>query len=254
MPSRTKLDGTVTGAGLLHPLQDSDDFQGLGGESLQRRDDLEALRGCTLAERYLKSDLSVILELGLKGNRLPVSIGRRKKRNVESVNASIFVLKFHAFDACDGEHWNEEMVLVVNVEIAEGEKIAVPSLVTLHLIEHEQDDGRGFRYFSAFRERGFKFLSCPGGVDWELSVLGRGFSAHCVNCGTPRNIKSASEVVNSIANNQSNVGAQCSVSKEVVEELFPRIAIDVQAGSVCVRRGAESLLNIRDVLVGPFDL
>jgi hypothetical protein len=145
------------------------------------------------------------------------------------------------------------MVLVVNVEIVEGENIAVPSLVTFHTVKHEFNDGRGFWYFSAFRECGFKFLASALRINREFSMPGRTLGTEGMNSSTPNNIKSASEIVDRITNNQGNVMAQLSISKAVIEELFPRFAVDVQAGAVTVRRGAESLLDIRDVLIGPFD-
>jgi len=57
-----------------------------------------------------------------------------------------------------------------------------------------------------------------------------------------------------ISDYEGKVGLQGSVSQSVLNELLPRLQINLEAGSVSVRRAADALLNIRDVLVGPFDL
>jgi hypothetical protein len=62
------------------------------------------------------------------------------------------------------------------------------------------------------------------------------------------------EIVNCVADHERNIGAEGPIKKNVVEELFPRLTVDVQGGAVAVGRGTESLLDISDVLIGPFDL
>ena len=137
-------------------------------------------------------------------------------------------------------------MFIANVESMKGQDIFIPSLVRLHSIDNKTKK-RG-RYYHSI-QHGFKLFSLYLGEDREFA-MGGNFREQ----STPSKIKCASQVVDCIANNQGNIGSQETVSKSVVEELFPRIAIMVQAGAVTVRRGAESLLDIRDVLLGPFDL
>ena len=110
---------------LRRPLQDSDDSQSLRRKPSQRGDDFAALRRRSLAEGYLKSDLSVILDLTFKGNASAVGIGR-DEHNLVSRDLPVFVLNFHALDARDREHWDQEMVFVVNVESVEGQEYRRP--------------------------------------------------------------------------------------------------------------------------------
>jgi len=256
MPVSAKLDDAVTGLGVLpavgrlDPLQGANDCQNLGRESLQSGNDFDVLQRCSIAEGYAENRLSVILDLGPKGDLPPVGI-RSGKGNGEIGSQPVFVLQFDAVNPDDGEHRNQEIVFVVNVEIMQGANIGIPSLVTFHAINNEIEEGRRGRYFSAFRERGFKLM--PVFVDREFGPSRVGLRENRSNRGAPCDIKSAVEIVNCIANHQGDIGAQFPVSKAVVEELFPRLAIDVQAGSLSVSRGSESLLDIRDVLVGPFD-
>ena len=214
----------------------------MGRESLQSGNDFDVLQRCSIAEGYAENRLSVILDLGPKGDLPPVGI-RSGKGNGEIGSQPVFVLQFDAAPMA--------AVFVVNVEIMQGANIGIPSQVIFHAINNEIEEGRRGRYFSAFRERGFKLM--PVFVDREFGPSRVGLRENRSNRGAPCDIKSAVEIVNCIANHQGDIGAQFPVSKAIVGELFPRLAIDVQAGSLSVSRGSESLLDIRDVLVGPFD-
>jgi len=244
----------VTGqrGGSFHSLQGFNNSQGLSRKAEQRRNDFEVVSRCSLSERYLKSDLAVIFELAPKRDSRSVDI-RSSDGDCEVVYGPIFVLQFHAIDSHDGEYRNQQMVFVVNVEVVDGTNITVPSLVGFHALHQEIEQGRSGRYFSCLRERRFKML--PIVADGEFSVLGpEPIRTQDSDSFSIRDIESTVEIVNRIAHHQSNVRGQRSISKAVVDELLPRLSVEVHGGAVCVRRGEESLVDISDVLVGPFDL
>lgn len=228
----------------FHPLKRSDNYVDLCRVPAKSRDHFDALQRCSLAELYLKSDLSVILELGMLPERLPVVVGSRE-HDIVARCAPVFVLQLHAGYSNDGQHGNQQDMFIVNVEIVEGEDIVVPSLVRFHTIDHEREE-RGRYVFSL--QSGFKVFPRFLGVDRKLTVSGD-LREH----GAPCNIKSAVEIMNCVTNQQGDIGAERAVSKSVIEELFPRLDIHVQTGAVCVGRDTKSLLDISDVLVGPFD-
>lgn len=229
----------------LQPPQEFDNSEGLSREAPKRRHYVNSLQRCSLAEGYLKSDLSVVLKLGLQSNNLSVGIGSCQG-DIESVDRSVFVLQFHAANSSYCKHWNEQKMFIVNVESAEGQNIPIPSLVRFHFIDDKVDERTGY-FFSL--QSGLKVFSRLLGKNGKFAVIGDSWQHP-----TPRDIKSAIEIVDCIAHNQCDIGAECAVSKAIVEELFPRVSVDVQAGAVSVRRGAESLVDILDVLIGPFDL
>ncbi len=232
-------------------LQDSNDLANLRVEAKQRRDDLLTLRQCSLSERYLESELSVVLDLTVQGNSRSVGAGTNQHYGV-SGNLPIFMLQFHALNPNDREHRDQEVVFVVNVESVKGVKIVVPSLVTFHALYHEHKKGGVARYFSLTRERRFKVLPC--GVNRKLGFVAKHSRVKPLDNVAPCEIKSALEIVDCVTNNESDIRSEVAVSKAVVEELLPRLSIEVQAGAVCVQRSAESLVDIRDVLIGPLDL
>ena len=210
-----------------------------------RRHYVEALQRCSFAESYAEFNLSVILKLGTKFNDLSVEI-RSSNGNIKSINRPVFVLQFNAANPSHRKHGNEEEMFIVNIESAEGQNIHIPSLVRFHCIDDKVDE-RGQYFFSL--QSGLKVFSRLLGKDRKLAVIGNSWQH-----SAPRDIEGAVEIVNCIANNQGDICSEVAISKAVVEELFPRISIDVQAGAVSVRRGAESLVDIVDVIVGPLDL
>ena len=232
--------------------QGSNDPESLSRKSEQCRNDFDVMGRCSLPERYLNSDLSVILKLASKGNSRSVDVGS-SDRDCEVVNRPVFVLQFDAIDAHDGEYRNQEMVFIVNVEVVDGTNVGVASLVRFHSLDQKIKQGRVGRYFSCLRERRFKML--PIVADDEFGALrAKPIRTQDSESFSVSDVESAVQIVDCIADHQGNVRAQLSIRKAVVNELLPRLAVEVHSGAVCVRRGAESLVDISDVLVGPFDL
>src|SRR5271157_1486310 len=241
----------------LHSLQSPDNLPNLSGKHLQGGDYFELLGRCSLSERYLESDLSVILELSLKSDSATVCTPKprsieSREANVEGVNRPVFVLQCNANNSSGGNHGYKEAMFVVNVEVVEGQDIAVPSLVTLNMIDHEVKDA-GSRIYASIFEGSFKPISGLIGPDGKVSPASRPVSNNADDID-PCNIKSGAEIVNCISSNQCEVGLQVAIFQSVVKELFPRLSVHVKPGSVTVGRGKESLLEICDVLIGPFDL
>lgn len=235
---------------LFHPLHDSDKPGDLHGEAVEGRDYLSALQRISLAERYIESKLSVALELCPKRDSL-LKVVRSRKLNVQSVNAPVFILQFHALKRGDSDHWNQEMVFVANVELVEGVNIAVPSIVRLYAIDYKIKKGAGVWYLSAHSR--LKVFPRLFWINGKLAEFGVSTGDQGAICRTPSNIQSAMQIVNCVSDYQGDIACQGAVGKAVIDELFPRLRIDVQAGAVAIQRSAESLLDIGDMLLSPFD-
>jgi hypothetical protein len=233
-----------------HPLNGEYDIPSLVSPLLKSRYNFEALDRASFAERYIENDLSVILDLGLKGDDLGVRIRRREKRDVESTDAPIFMLKFDAFDGRSCNHWDEDDMFIVNVQTVQGENVRVPSLVTFHAIQREVD--KLSVYFS-LHERGFKLFPSHIWANRKFRLRAVSGRTEVLESSAPDNIKSAMQIVNCIADNQCDVRAEFAVGKPVIESLIPCTEIHVHGRAVAVGRGAESLLDIRDVLLGPIN-
>jgi hypothetical protein len=207
--------------------------------------------GSSLSEGYMKLNLSVILELGLKGNRSSVKLTAGED-DIAAINRPVFILQFDPGNSGNGDRWNEESMFVVDVESVERQNIAVPSLVTLHMIDKEIEDSGSGVYASCFGKRRFKPAFGLIGVDGKFCKTSAGRSLGSYDL-SPRDIKSGAEIVDCISGNYREFAGQHVVPQVVVKELFPRLSVHVQAGAVTVGRGEESLAEILDVLIGPFD-
>ncbi len=224
------------------------DEPGRISESAESWDYLCALRQYSLSEGHMESNLSVVLECRIFRNPLPVRLIPSKHYD-RLVYGSVFVLQFHALDADRRERGDDESVFIVNVEDVNGEKIGIPSHVWLRLGEEEFKCTRRDRYLSALgRDSRFKFLSPRLRVDREFGMLA---NRSGVEEAAPGDIKSAVDIVNCISNNQGDIYRKFPINKAVLQELFPRLDINIQSGAVCVGRGKESCADISDVLFGP---
>jgi len=162
------------------------------------------------------------------------------------------VFQFHVINEHEIQDHDKQAVFIVNVEPVNGPQIGVPSFVRFHAIDHEAKQAASIRYFSFFGENRFKCL--PFGLERKIEEPGLEGGRVQSRVGvTPCDIKSALEIMDCVSNHQGEVSADFPVTNSVIEKLLPRLRIDVQSQLVSISRGKESLLNISDVLVGPFD-
>src|ERR1700690_3958229 len=98
-------ENAVTGwRELPQPLQEVDDSEGFFRKTEECRDDFQIVSRCSLSERYLKSDFSVVLQLAVKGNAPSVGVGSGKN-NIELLDGPVVILQFHAANPDNREHW-----------------------------------------------------------------------------------------------------------------------------------------------------
>ncbi|MGB0065201.1 MAG: hypothetical protein WBP85_12210 [Terracidiphilus sp.] len=238
-------------ASLSYSLHSSEDSIDLRGQAKKCRDYIFALQEISLAKLYAESRLSVMLDLCLKRDDFPVRCKAASEDHAPMLNSSIFMLEFYAVERSHCDHRDEQMVFIVNVELMEGQNIAVPSLVRFHAIDNQVVKGGGSWYFSS--NSGPKIVFGLERVNREFAELGIVAGNKCSIGPAPGNIQSAMEIVDCIAHHQSQVSGQCAIRKAIVEELFPRFSVNVQAGAVTVGRGIKSLIDFRDVLLGSLD-
>lgn len=250
-----KLEDAVTGQAVSlvgdESFQSADDPRNLPRISLKGWDYAKSLRGYSIAELYFKGRVSVVLELAMKRN-LGGSKTEPAQRQGAAFGRSVYALQFHAVNEHEIHNWNKQAMFVVNVEMVDGPNVGVPSFVGFHAIDHEAMEAGVAGYFSFSGESRLKHF--PFGVDGEIEELGiEGGGVQSLVGRSPRNIKSAVEIVNCVSNHQGERCANAPMPEPVLEELFPRLRIDVHAQLVSISRDKESLLDIGDVLVGPFD-
>jgi hypothetical protein len=215
------------------------------------RSDFETFCRRPILEDYLHGRLSIAIDVSPWRDGDAVSDKPFDSSQAPNINASMFVLQLHAINSDDLKNWRQEFVFVVNVEVMKGAHVAVPSSVRFQVIHQESEDARGWIYFSSLSEGRFKVV--PIVPEGHFVVPSECPRAKSLEDSAPSVIKSAPEIMNRITRHKGNIGANGPVAKDVIQILLPRLRVDLEAGWVSINRGAESLLNIRDVLLGPFD-
>jgi hypothetical protein len=234
-----------------HSLQFANNLPRLPVKAIKGRNDFETFCNSFVREDYLNGRLSVILDVTTCRDVdavSDVSLGR----NQTVKDATAFVLEFHAINLDEVDDWNKEDVFIVQIQGIDGANVGVPSFVRFHAFNHKVEDGRGLAYFSCLREVAYKFL--PRIRDWKMRPLGQSGGAEFFNGSAPSKIESASQIVDCISRKHRDICFEGSISQGVIKELLPRLSIDLAGGWVSIGRSVDSLLNIRDVLLGPFDL
>src|ERR1700733_11462096 len=253
--ANAKLEDAVTGQldiGSLHPPEPLEQLPYFLLPAGKCGTHFESFNSCSIPERYVKSDLSVVLQLAPKRNDAPVKLSVREESKVVSVYRPVFVLQFNAGDSSYGNRWDEESVFVVDVEAMDGKNIAFPSLVSLHMVHKKIVDSGVGVYASCFGKHPlkplFRFVG-PNGEHRESSNR----LHYLLHDLKPCNIKSGAEIMNYIASDSCEFTTQHVIPQRVVKELFPRLAIHVQTGSVTVRRSKQSIVELVDVMFGPVE-
>ena len=262
MPAGPKLEDAVTGrVGDLLPsligysLQGSHDARSLPSQTQKREDDFGIVSQYPIAERYADGHLSVVLDVTAKRNGN--AVGQQWSSSGERVDIDLpaFILQFQAINRNNVRHWDEQMVFVVNVEIVKGANIAVavPSFVRFYSIHKQIKQCRTANYFSSLLKR--RFVVLPVVTDEKLSLGGvESLRAQSADDFTVCDIESAAQIMNCVSGNQCEVAPNGSVPRAVVEEMLPRLRVNLDGSGVGIWRSADALLKIRDVLFGPFDL
>lgn len=236
---------------LFNSLQGSNNPSDTPRPVLEGWDYTKSLSRHSIAELYLDGRVSVALELTSKRN-LDSSRAEASQSESAGLNLPVFVFQFHVINEHEIQDHDKQAVFIVNIEPVNGPQVGVPSFVRFHAIDHEAKQAASVGYFSFFGENRFKCL--PFGPERKIEELGLegGRVQSCVGF-SPCDIKSALEIVDCVSNHQCEVSADFPVTNSVIEKLLPRLRVDVQSQMVSISRSKDSLLNISDVLIGPFD-
>lgn len=147
---------------------------------------------------------------------------------------------------------NQEPVFVLNVEtVKTPEVVSIPSFVRLYYVqENVCETDKGLMLRSTFDERYKEFI----GAHYGEVFLIRAGTVSTSNL-EPSNVKGASQVMNGVSNDKSEVVGDCLSSGDL-HEIAVRLRITLSGNliSSAVEEGRGPRFKIADVLVGPLDL
>lgn len=244
------LGHTVGEVRLLNCLYDARDEL---RELMQRWDNRLTLETLNIAEQYVKGRLSVILDLDFAGHvktcaQFMVLSDLERK---DSLHVP-FGLDSERTQRSDGEHRYEQPMFIGNVQIVKGAQGVIPSLVRLYDIKKESDHIGAETLYCSTVNGGFKFLPCL--PKWELGFRRR-------SATSPNNklisdmIERGVQVVNSIANDQGDlIGNFPSQAKCRDAISCMSVFLDTKMIKVSLHKSVEHIVQLTDVLIGPFDL
>ena len=231
----------------LHNLQDK---QRLAAERIKY---ILRIDGRSFVEDYCNGKLSLILDVRAEWDG-DIIRGRLESSTSETLSGRLpsFIFHVNAVDARIADDWNQEPMLIKLVEGVHSPNGSIPSVVRLYLGHDAPEQiGTGRVYFSPFK-RAFKVVS--GRVDREFGKLAHSLRNESFNGSKPSVIEGTFQIMDNVANHQGEVAGNLSISNVMLDNFISAIGIYLDARSVGIRQRSDSRLNIRDVLIGPFDL
>lgn len=248
-------------AGALRgPIDYSEGFDSSISQRLDGFNDGISLKGLSFAEAYLKGVLWIALEYrpsGANVNKLPSFLGLFNIQSDVFKPAACFrpgvidkikPLYFHS-----GGGWDENNVLIGDVEFMQAVKPKCPTFMGLYLIEDSDDDFVAWRSSLLFMSIDLAFKRLPILAKGEFSIFVKrcavGFGSDVVSV-----IKGCMEVMQRISENRGSMFRECS--RPVDAPLFQKVALAFGTNSFQVITDVlpKDGFELSDVMFGPFDL
>jgi hypothetical protein len=167
----------------------------------------------------------------------------------------LVVFKADAAKSHKLEHWNQELVLIPDIQVVQGPQGVIPSFVGLHDIKYDlRDLGIDLLLFESTRQGGYK--SVPRIANRKASPL-RGNASTFQNSSVVKKIEGASQVGERVSDHKSDyLGGKIGEVVINPEMIYPAFDIFLDSESVKVRVNEvyEQRVKVVDVLLGPLNL
>jgi hypothetical protein len=242
----------------LERLERLDSARDFFGDPRQRYEDRLMIERGLWPEDYRRGRLALVLDCDLP----VVSVHEPSSERIVGIVPSatdlrtLVVFKADVTEHHRLQHWDEKLMLVSVVHLTEGVQDRVSSRVGFYCVEYQKEEfGGKLPFFQGTLQPRFYFL--PFLKDWKPSVIRR-YPITSDNRLVVHQVESASEVVKSISNRESNLIGGEQIPPEInTEKVLSSLNIVINPKSVTVRQLAENeqqAVNVRDVLVGPLNL
>jgi hypothetical protein len=226
-------------------------------ELRERWDNRLVLKRGAYAEDYCRGRIALLVYCKVSFPPDPEPVGILRVVRPHRENISVLILKADVRELHYLEHWDEQLMLVRDVHIVQGPQGAVPSRVGFYDIDHEvsQCDSAPivgkFLLFQSAIYGTYKFV--PLIADWKMSME-ISLPSKFIEDSVVQQIKRTSEVVQGVSDDKSGVGSR-EVSEECNADTSSALLL-LDANGVKVRRGkfGQQLIQVIDVLHGPFNL
>jgi len=214
---------------------------------------LKLVKSRPILEQYLNGDMALVLDVPATLNWNVIGRLFGGGPCPSALNFSSFVFQFNALNSGKRNDWGQQPMLVADVEMVNNANVVVPSIVRLYLAcDKPKECGAADIYFSPMK-RVYKFIKRM--PDREFSKIADGLRSEPLNSAKPRIIESTLQIVDSISDDQPELfKALSSAAKVMFDYLIAATRIDLNGRNISIWQRGNHCLNIRDVLIGPFNL
>lgn len=212
-------------------------------------------QGNSRVEQYENGRISVICDLAITPSHFVSSYSPSADNpRLDNVLIASVVFNSDAMDHVHMHYWEQDPVLVDNVQIVQGPQGIIPSLVRLYDIHDEIADISGCLMYQSAIDGRYKFI--PRLTERKSSVVVVSVKPSKYDL-INQNIQSSLKVMQSIADDQSKVSrvrhhARYLDLKHIVSCI--RICLDKERVNCTINQEIAAGVKIQDVLIGPLDL
>jgi hypothetical protein len=214
---------------------------------------LNILKRTSLAEQYANGKLAMILdvvpyrEVEVEGT-VPVHGEGR-----DILGSSRLILHRSAFESAVSDYWNQQLVLIDNIEIVKSPEGIIPSTIRLYVGDDRLVDSRCGQIYVSSAQLTFETLARFG--EGESRVLVNDGEIDPLRDNKPCVIQRGSEIVNGVPDNQGHLPKQSrGVPRMILEGLCAYCTIYVDRGNVTLLQRQGRTIDVRNMLLGPVNL
>jgi len=165
---------------------------------------------------------------------------------------AVFIDYSDAIDATSRKYGDKKPVFVSNVECVNGPDGTIPSVARFYRVNHKAIELRADSMYFSLSKGTFHFIY--GFSDWKLGPVINKRGSEFLNSLEPCVVQSAIEIVNGISEHEGNVVESRAVGKIMSEYFSTSFRVNIDSSRVGCMQKNNPAFDVRDVLIGPFDL
>jgi hypothetical protein len=228
---------------------------------VERLNDRLTLVGDSYVKYYSEGRMALVLrcEISLPAKFYVKARLFCKDRPLEDKRVVFIVLKAKIGKPHHIEYWDEQLMLVEDVQFVQGPEGLIPSLVGLYMIQEQVNNqgdlvirGETLLFQSAINST-YEFF--PLITDWESCSMVRTSGSGRVEDLVVENVQCTFEIMESISDDE---GAARHIEPGFVDvksnTITPSVFLDANGVKVRLSERLEKVVKVTDVLHGPFNL
>ena len=230
------------------------------GDPTKRWDDRLRLEGNSKVKEYLRGRMALVLDCEIHSFSTFDIYGTGRIQNEKrgsaflSEGSVLLILKANPAYPHKLQHWNQKLVFIPDVQIVQSPDGMIPSLVGLHYVCNEiMNMDADLLLFESTVQGAYKVVPR---VTNRKSREFIGFPTALKDGSVVDEIQCAPEIVKNVADNYCAVIERENGSQLKAENICKSITVCLNDERVTVRVDVadQERINVRDVLLGPFNL